>query len=239
MTPPEISVVVPVYNERDNLDPLVDEIAGVLRPLGRTFEILLVNDGSLDGSAEAIGALALRVVQVRGLHFKRNAGQTAAFDAGFKHARGGVVITMDADLQNDPKDIPRLLDALEGHEAAIGYRASRRDTFLRRISSRIANSVRNRLSGDDVIDTGCSLKAFRREALAPIKLYTGMHRFLPTLVKMEGGRVAQIPVNHRPRRAGESKYGVWNRVFRATADLLAVRWMKQRRLGWEIDRHDP
>jgi glycosyltransferase involved in cell wall biosynthesis len=236
---PDLSVVVPVYNEIENLDALVEELLSVLRPLGRTFEILLVNDGSRDGSTERIGELARAVPEVRGLHFRRNAGQTAAFDAGFKHALGAVVVTMDADLQNDPKDIPALLDALAGNAAAIGYRANRRDTWLRRVSSRIANGVRNRLSGDDVIDTGCSLKAFRREALAPIKLYTGMHRFLPTLVKMEGGRVVQVPVNHRPRLKGESKYGVWNRVFRATADLFAVRWMQRRRLAWEIERHDP
>ncbi|HEX6850570.1 MAG TPA: glycosyltransferase family 2 protein [Candidatus Polarisedimenticolaceae bacterium] len=239
MSAPDVSVVIPVYDERENLGPLVEEIVGVLRPLGRPFEIVLVNDGSRDGSAERIVELVREVPELRGLHFRRNAGQTAAFDAGFKHARGEVVVTMDADLQNDPKDIPVLLAALPGHAAAIGYRASRRDTWLRRVSSRIANAVRNRLSGDDVIDTGCSLKAFRREALAPIKLYTGMHRFLPTLVKMEGGRVVQVPVNHRPRLKGASKYGVWNRVFRATADLFAVRWMQRRRLAWEIERHDP
>lgn len=239
MSAPDLSVVVPVYNEIDNLDTLVDELLSVLRPGGRPFEIVLVNDGSRDGSTERIGELARSVPEVRGLHFRRNAGQTAAFDAGFRSARGAVVVTLDADLQNDPKDIPSLLDALQGHDAAVGYRVNRRDTWLRRVSSRIANGVRNRLSGDDVIDTGCSLKAFRREALAGIKLYNGMHRFLPTLVKMEGGRVVQVPVNHRPRLRGVSKYGVWNRVFRASADLLAVRWMQRRRLAWEIERHDP
>ena len=239
MSVPELSVVIPVFDERGNLDPLVAELVAVLRPLGREFEILLVDDGSSDGSGERIDELARGVNEVRGLHFRRNAGQTAAFDAGFRHARGSIVVTMDADLQNDPADIPKLIEALADHEAAVGYRAHRRDTWLRRVSSRVANAVRNRLSGDDVIDTGCSLKAFRREVLVRIKLYNGMHRFLPTLVKMEGGRVAQVPVNHRPRGAGASKYGLWNRVFRATADLYAVRWMQRRRLAWEIERHEP
>lgn len=238
-SPVEVSVVAPVYNEVDNLEPLVDELLAVLRPLGRAFEIVLVDDGSRDGSAEKIAALAGRDREVRGLHFRANRGQTAAFDAGFKHARGAVVVTIDADLQNDPRDIPALLHALEGHDAAVGYRAERRDDVVRRLSSKFANAVRNRISGDDIIDTGCSLKAFRADALRSIKLYTGMHRFLPTLIRIEGGRVAQVPVGHRPRLAGASKYGVWNRVFRSFVDLLAVRWMKARRLGYEVDRHEP
>lgn len=236
---PALTVVAPVYNEVANLVPLVEELLEVLRPLGTPFEILLVNDGSTDGSGERIAELARAYPDVRGLHFRVNRGQTAAFDAGIKAARAPVVVTIDADLQNDPKDIPRLLDALAGHDAAIGFRARRNDTVVRRASSRIANAVRNRLSGDDVIDTGCSLKAFRTERLRSIKLYTGMHRFLPTLVKIEGGSVVQVPVGHRPRVAGRSKYGVWNRVFRSFADLLAVRWMKKRHLGYEVVRHDP
>jgi glycosyltransferase involved in cell wall biosynthesis len=217
----------------------VTELLSVLRPLGPPFEILLVDDGSIDGTAEKIAAAARRDPEVRGLHFKSNRGQTAAFDAGFKNARGAIVVTMDADLQNDPRDIPALIAALEGHDAAVGYRATRRDTFVRRVSSRIGNALRNRISGDDIIDTGCSLKAFRTEALRSIKLYTGMHRFLPTLIRIEGGRVVQIPVGHRPRTAGASKYGIWNRVFRSFADLLVVRWMTSRHLGYEVDRHDP
>jgi glycosyltransferase involved in cell wall biosynthesis len=235
----ELSIVVPVYNEVDNVEPLVAETLAELRRLGRPFEILLVDDGSTDGTTEKIAAAARRDSEVRGLHFKANRGQTAAFDAGFKNALGAIVVTMDADLQNDPHDIPALLAALDGNAAAVGYRATRRDTWVRRASSKIANAVRNRISGDDIIDTGCSLKAFRAEALRPIKLYTGMHRFLPTLIRIEGGRVAQIPVGHRPRTAGSSKYGVWNRVFRSFVDLLAVRWMTSRRLGYEVDRHDP
>ena len=243
MTPgdpaPEVSLVVPVYNERENLVPLVDEIAAALGPARISYEVLLVDDGSGDGSAEAIADLARARTEIRGLHFRANRGQTAAFDAGFKAARGRVVVTLDADLQNDPSDIPALLGALEGHDAVVGYRRVRRDSWLRRMSSKVANAVRNRLSGDDIVDTGCSLKAFRRECLSDVKLFTGMHRFLPTLLRIEGYRVTQIPVNHRERRAGRSKYGVWNRVFRSSADLLAVRWMKKRRLGYEVIRHDP
>jgi glycosyltransferase involved in cell wall biosynthesis len=232
--PVDVSVVAPVFNERENLTPLVDELLAVLRPTKIPFEILLVDDGSKDGSAEAIDDLAALHPEVRGLHFQANGGQTAAFDAGFKHARGTVVVTIDADLQNDPHDIPALLQALVGHDAAVGYRAERRDGVVRRLSSKIANAVRNRVSGDDIIDTGCSLKAFRVEALREIKLWNGMHRFLPTLIKIEGRSVVQIPVNHRPRLAGASKYGVWNRVFRSSADLFAVRWMKSRRLRYRV-----
>ncbi len=236
---PDLSIVVPVFEERENLEPLVDEVLEVLAPSGLSVEIVLVNDGSRDGSADRISELARTRPAVRGLHFRENRGQSAAFDAGFKAARGRIVVTLDADLQNDPRDIPVLVRALEDHDAAVGYRRIRNDSWLRRVSSRIANSVRNGLSGDDIIDTGCSLKAFRSEALAGLKLYTGMHRFLPTLLRMEGRTVAQLPVGHRPRRAGRSKYGVWNRVFRSFTDLLAVRWMKKRRLGYEVVRHDP
>jgi len=235
----DVSVVAPVFNERDNLKPFVDELLAVLRPAGRSFEILLVDDGSSDGSTETIGSLAAEHAEVRGVYFKTNCGQTAAFDAGFKAARGTAVVTIDADLQNDPHDIPPLLGALSGVDAAVGYRAERRDTTVRRWSSKLANAVRNKLSGDDIIDTGCSLKAFRAESLASIKLWNGMHRFLPTLIKIDGGSVVQLPVNHRPRLAGTSKYGVWNRLFRSSADLFAVRWMKSRRLGYEVVRRDP
>jgi glycosyltransferase involved in cell wall biosynthesis len=234
--PVEISVVAPVYNERDNLAPLVDELLEVLRPNLVPFEILLVDDGSQDGSSQAIDALAAAHEEVRGVHFEANGGQTAAFDAGFKAARGAVVVTIDADLQNDPRDIPALLRALPGHDAAVGFRATRRDGVVRRWSSKIANAVRNRISGDDIVDTGCSLKAFRTEALREIKLWNGMHRFLPTLIKIDGGSVVQLPVNHRPRLKGTSKYGVWNRVFRSSADLFAVRWMKSRRLRYRVLR---
>lgn len=238
----DLSAVVPVYNERDNLPLLVDELSGVLDLCSTAWEIVLVDDGSTDGSSDAIARMVLDRPGVRGVHLRANRGQTAAFDAGFKAARGKVVVTLDADLQNDPADIPALLRALEagtGHDAAVGYRVERQDDWLRRVSSRIANSVRNRISGDDIIDTGCSLKAYHRHCLRDLRLYQGLHRFLPTLLRMEGFRVVQVPVRHRPRRSGLSKYGVWNRVFRAFVDLLVVRWMKKRRLEYEVARYSP
>jgi glycosyltransferase involved in cell wall biosynthesis len=236
----DISIVAPVYNELDNLDALLAELEQALAGSGHGWELLLVDDGSTDGSSEKIARMAeTSDGRVRGLHFRTNRGQTAAFDAGFKAARGRFVVTIDADLQNDPRDIPALVAQLDRYDAAVGYRAKREDTWLRRISSRIANRIRNRLSGDDIIDTGCSLKAFRRESLEGLKLYTGMHRFFPTLLRIEGHTVVQLPVSHRPRHAGRSKYGVRNRALRAFVDLLAVRWMKQRRLGYEVVAEEP
>jgi glycosyltransferase involved in cell wall biosynthesis len=247
--PPDVTVVVPVYDERDNLRPLVDELEEALGPgpawarivPGRKprIEILLVDDGSTDGSSDLIAALAAERDGVRGIHFEANRGQTAAFDAGFREARGRFVVTLDADLQNDPRDAFRLLEALADHDAAVGFRTERHDDWLRRASSRIANRIRNLVSGDDIVDTGCTLKAFRRECLADLKLWAGMHRFLPTLLRLEGYRVVQLPVGHRPRHAGRSKYGVWNRAFVALADLLAVRWMSRRRLDYRVVRRSP
>jgi len=236
--PIDLSVIVPVYNERDNLEPFCRELLEFLSGSALEHEDILVDDGSGDGSAEKIGELASSQSALRGLHFKSNRGQSAALDAGFRAARGRSIVTMDADLQNDPADIPAFLQALEEYDAAVGYRRQRRDAWNRRLSSRIANAVRNMLSGDDIIDTGCSLKAFRRESLVGIKLYAGMHRFLPTLLRIEGRRVLQLPVNHRPRLYGDSKYGIRNRLFSSFIDLLAVRWMRKRRLDYEVVRHD-
>lgn len=233
---PDLSIVVPVFNELPNLGPLIAELASVLNGTGRRWEALLVDDGSIDGSSAEIDRLAGEDARVRAIHFVRNSGQTAAFDAGFRLARGRVVVTMDADLQNDPSDIPRLLARLDesGADAIAGWREKRRDTVVRRVSSWVGNSVRNSLSGDDIRDTGCSLKVFRAEALAGLKLYKGMHRFLPTLLRMEGRQVEEMAVGHRPRKAGISKYGISNRALRGLADVLAVRWMKGRRLDYEI-----
>jgi glycosyltransferase involved in cell wall biosynthesis len=229
-----LSVVIPVYNERDNLDVLLAEIRAALDPLGREYEVLFVNDGSTDGSETLLKEMRAREPRVRVLNFVRNAGQSAAMDAGFRHARGLVVVTLDADLQNDPADIPRVLAALDGWDAVVGVRTERRDNLVRRVSSRVANYVRNRLSDETIADTGCSLKAYRAAALDRIVLYRGMHRFLPTLLKMEGFRVREIPVGHRPRLHGQSKYGIGNRLVPSFVDLLAVRWMKRRKLRYEV-----
>jgi len=233
-TPIALSVVIPVFNERENLAPLISEVCASLEPLGLTTEIVTVDDGSTDGSGAALDALRGRHPQLRVIKFARNAGQTAALDAGFRRSCGSVVVTLDADLQNDPADIPSLLTQLEGWDAVVGVRRTRRDNLVRRISSRVANCVRNRLSDEEIADTGCSLKAYRREALERLVLYDGMHRFLPTLIRMEGYRVREVPVGHRPRRHGRSKYGIGNRLLPAFVDLLAVRWMKGRRLRYEV-----
>ncbi len=238
LPPPEISVVIPLYNERENLSPLASELAAVLEDLGRPFEIVFVNDGSTDGSDTILRSLRRADRRIRVLNLERNLGQTTALSAGFQGARGDFILTLDADLQNDPRDIPLLLDRLAHNDAAVGWRETRRDTWLRRLSSRIANAVRNALSGDDIIDTCCPLKAYRREALASLKLYSGMHRFIPTLLRMEGYRVCQVKVAHRPRMAGDSKYNIRNRMFQSFADLLAVRWMKRRMLRYRVTEED-
>jgi glycosyltransferase involved in cell wall biosynthesis len=234
----ELSLVVPAYNERENLAPLLDEITAAL--MGRNYEVIVVDDGSTDGTLEALKALRARHSQLRILAFERNAGQTAAFAAGFRAARAPIVITLDADLQNDPTDIPRLVDALQqtGATAVAGFRAKRHDTPWKRLQSRIANGVRNRLNGEVIRDTGCSLKAFRTEAVRALPLFTGMHRFLPTLIKMQGGTVTEIAVGHRPRRHGVTKYGMWNRVLRSLADAFAVRWMQRRALRYRVREED-
>lgn len=233
---PELSVVIPVYNEEENLRPLWEELRGVLDGLGRAFEVVFVDDGSRDRSAEIIRGFREADRRVRLVRLKANAGETAATDAGFKTARGTRVVVMDADLQNDPRDIPALLSHLDTWDAATGWRVNRSDgdTWLRRVSSRVANRVRNRLSDESIQDSGCTFRAFRRECLRDLVLYRGFHRFMPTLLKMRGYRVIEVPVSHRPRRFGRSKYGVMNRAFIAFADLLVVRWMKSRILRYEV-----
>jgi glycosyltransferase involved in cell wall biosynthesis len=232
----DLSVVIPVYDEEENLPPLWAELRSVLGPLGLTFEVVFVDDGSRDRSAELIRGFRDADPRVRLVRLKANAGETAATDAGFKAARGTWVITMDADLQNDPHDIPGLIRHLDRWDAVTGWRVQRGagDSIVRRISSRVANGVRNRLSQETIQDSGCTFRAFRRECLRGLVLYRGFHRFIPTLLRMRGYRVLEVPVNHRPRRFGRSKYGVLNRVFVATADLLVVRWMKHRLLRYEV-----
>ncbi len=229
---PDLSLVVPVYNEEENLAPLAAEIASALLPSGHTYELLLVDDGSTDASPQAMAELAAADPRIRVIRLRQNSGQSAALDAGFRFARGRIVVTLDADLQNDPADIPRMLAELSRADVVCGIRANRRDTWVRRISSRIANAVRNRLTHEQVTDVGCTLRVCRRELLSNLPMFTGLHRFLPTLLKMQGGRVVEIPVNHRPRLHGVAKYGIGNRLWRALADLFAVRWMQKR---W-IDR---
>jgi len=227
---PEISVVAPCHNECDNLTPLVQGIRAALK--GRSFEIVLVDDGSTDGSWEAMKTLG-----VRALRLAQQSGQSAALWAGMKAALGSIIVTMDSDLQNPPSDIPKLLEALKQADCVCGTRVAARakgDSWLRRVSSHIANSVRNKVSGETISDAGCCFRAFRRECIENVKFFKGAHRFLPTLIRMEGFTVVEAPVDHRSRGAGQTHYGVWNRLFKSSADLLAVRWMKKRVIRYKI-----
>ncbi len=232
----DLSVVFPVFNEEENVPILLDEIARALEGQPWTYEIVAVDDGSRDGSLEALGAARAKVPNLRVISFEKNSGQTAALDAGWRAARGTFVVSLDADLQNDPADIPRMMRKLEelGVDMVIGVRVNRHDTWSRKMQSKIGNGVRNWITGDRITDTGCSLKLVRRDAVERVRLYTGMHRFLPTLIRMQGYKVAEMPVNHRPRRFGASKYGAMNRAFRGLADCLAVRWMGSRMLRYVI-----
>ena len=231
---PDLSVVFPVYNEEENVPILLAEIAGALAGGGWAYEIVAVDDGSSDRSLSVLRESRATYPTLRVLALDKNTGQTAALDAGWRAARGRLVVSLDADLQNDPADIPAMVRKLEesGSDMVIGVRVNRRDTVARRIQSKIGNSVRNWITGDRITDTGCSLKLVRREAIDRVHLFTGMHRFLPTLVRMEGYRVVEMPVNHRPRQFGVSKYGAMNRAFRGLADCLAVRWMGKRNLRY-------
>jgi glycosyltransferase involved in cell wall biosynthesis len=233
---PDLSVVLPVYNEEESLGPLCAELREVLEGSGFDWEVVFVDDGSRDRSAEIIRGLSEADPRVRLIRFKANAGETAALDAGFKAARGRWVVSMDADLQNDPRDIPRLVSHLDRWDAVTGWRARRGDGdgLVRRASSRVANRVRNLVTAEDIQDSGCTFRAFRRECLKDLVLYRGFHRFIPQLLRMRGYRVAEVPVAHRPRRFGRSKYGVMNRAAVAFADLLVVRWMQDRLLRYEI-----
>jgi dolichol-phosphate mannosyltransferase len=232
----DVSIVIPVYNEEPNLVLLWDELRGVLDTLARAVEVIFVDDGSQDRSAEVIRSFRERDSRVRLVRLKANAGETAATAAGFTAARGRVVVTMDADLQNDPRDIPRLLEELDRWDAVSGWRVDRAagDSLVRRLASRIANRVRNALSDESIQDSGCTFRAFRRDCLRGLPLYRGFHRFIPTLLKMRGYRVVEVPIRHRPRRFGASKYGILDRAVTAFVDLLVVRWMKQRVIRYEV-----
>jgi len=234
----KISFIIPVYNEEDNLVPLHDELGGVAESLGYNYEILLIDDGSNDRTLDVIKNIAAADSRVHYLSFVRNAGQSAALYAGFQHASGDVIITMDADLQNDPADIPKLLQFYGEYDMVNGWRTDRRDTAWKKIGSRIGNDVRNRLTWETINDTGCSLKVMRADMLLRIRMYQGFHRFLPTLMRQEGARVIEVPVHHRPRTRGTSKYGNLKRGIQGLYDVMVVRWMIQRRLKIEIgERH--
>ena len=239
---PEVSLVIPLFNEAESLPVLAAEVRAAMALMasmasmasmetaGKNYEILYVDDGSTDGSQEVLRALAGEDRRVRVIRLCRNSGQSAALAAGFRHARGASVVTLDADLQNDPADIPRLLAGLDEFDVVCGVRTRRQDGWLRRASSRIANHIRNRVTRESVTDVGCTLRAYHADCLQRIPVFNGMHRFLPTLLRLAGARVTEMPVNHRPRLYGQPKYNIRNRILRALVDLLGVRWLQSRRI---------
>ena len=226
---PAVSVIVPLFNEEENISILQSELRAALD--GLDYEIVFVDDGSLDCTVERIET-APNVLLIR---FEKNTGQSAALYAGLQAARGANAVLIDGDLQNDPADIPRLLaEIARGADLVCGYRINRQDTLVKRLTSWIANAVRSRFTKDGVRDTGCTLKAIRRECISALVPFKGMHRFIPALIKGAGYRLVEIPVNHRPRRFGQSKYGLGNRALRATIDMFGVRWLLSRRLNYKI-----
>jgi glycosyltransferase involved in cell wall biosynthesis len=222
----EVSVFLPVYNEEDNVERLNLKLTEALEALGRSYEVLYIDDGSTDRSLPRLRDIAARDSRVRVISLRRNYGQTAAMSAGIDYARGSILIPMDADLQNDPADINRLLDKLdEGYDVVSGWRKDRKDRWLtRRLPSRLANSLISKLSGVDLHDYGCSLKAYRREALTGVKLYGEMHRFIPIYAGWVGARVTEIPVTHHARSAGKSKYGL-SRTIKVVFDLITIKFL--------------
>ena len=226
---PQVSVVVPLFNEEANMPILQSELRAALADLDH--EIIFVDDGSIDRTVEQIENAA----NVRVIRFAKNAGQSAAIYAGLQAACGATAVLIDGDLQNDPADIPKLLAEISrGADLVCGYRAQRKDTLVKRLTSRVANFVRSRFTKDGVRDTGCTLKAMRRECIGALVPFKGMHRFIPALIRAAGYRLVEIPVNHRPRRFGRSKYGLSNRALRATIDMFGVRWLLSRRLNYKV-----
>ncbi len=230
----ELSIIAPAFNEVDNVQPLVERIRDVFVPLNIVFEAIIVDDAGTDGTRERLLELARQYPWLRVISLASNSGQTAAMDAGFRAARGRIWATVDADMQNDPGEIPRLMAMLSTDVDMVnGWRQKRSDNALRLIQTKIANGIRNRLSGENIKDSACSLKVYKRQCLEGLTLYKGMHRFFPTLVKMRGFKVIEVPVSHHPRAHGVTKYKFGSRVIRAFVDLLAVRWMKKRQLRYE------
>ncbi|MGC9259008.1 MAG: glycosyltransferase family 2 protein [Phycisphaerae bacterium] len=236
----ELSVIAPAFNELDNIQPLVERIRDIFIPLHLRFEAIIVDDGSTDGTREKLVELAKVYPWLRVVSLTHNSGQTAAMDAGFRAAHGKIWGTVDADMQNDPGEIPRLM-AMLGPDVDMvnGWRKKRSDNALRLIQTKIANGIRNWISEESIQDSACSLKVYKRQCLEGLTLYKGMHRFFPTLVKMRGYKVIEVPVSHNPRLHGVTKYKFGSRVIRAFIDLLAVRWMKKRQLRYSAAEITP
>lgn len=227
---PDISIIIPLFNEADNVAPLAKQVFAALQAETRTVELVLVDDASTDGTWEQIKTAHQAEPRVRGVRHGRNAGQSAALWTGFRSSEAPIIATLDGDLQNDPADLPRLLAGLADHDLVCGMRVARQDNFLRRVSSRIARAARKTVLGVDFRDTGCGFRVFKRTVLEPLFAFNGFHRFMPVLAHHAGAKVCEIPVNHRPRVAGVSKYGVWNRLGRGVVDLFAVAWYQKRQI---------
>lgn len=224
----EYSIILPCFNEEGALPPLVAEVDGVFRALGKPFEVVVVDDCSTDGTARVAGELSRQNPAVRLVRHLRNCGQSAAVATGFRAARGRVLVTLDADGQNDPHDLPRLIERLTDVDVVIGVRARRHDSWVRKVSSRIGNGFRNLVTGDQVRDAGCALRVLTSDVARELPVFNGLHRFLPTLARYQGFAVAEVEVNHRPRTSGVSKYGIGNRAFRGIYDCFAMRWWRAR-----------
>ncbi len=231
-----ISVVAPIFNEEENIIRFIRKVEEVLKKGFKSYEIVLVNDGSTDKSKEILDREAENNGHLKVYHFTKNNGQTAALDAGFKNCTGDLILMMDSDLQTDPNDLYVLLKYIDRYDMVNGKRITREDGIKRKISSFVGNTVRNIITGDDIQDTGCPLKLFKREVIESFYLYEGMHRFLPTLARINGFKVTEVPVRHYDREFGKSKYGVFNRLFKGLKDAIAVRWMKQRKLRYEFEK---
>ncbi len=228
------SVVIPIHNEEANIEELIVELEPVMNSLAHPWELICVDDGSSDSSLLILQNLCKSRPNMRIIRFTRNFGQSSAFAAGFEHAKAEYIITLDGDRQNDPKDIPKLAAAAFDADLVVGWRVHRKDTWQKRITSRLSNAVRSRFCRDDVHDTGCSLKIYRRQALCQIKMYKGMHRFLPALFKIEGFKVKELPVSHRKRAGGKTNYTFLNRSIGPIVDMFVVRWMRRRHLKHKI-----
>jgi glycosyltransferase involved in cell wall biosynthesis len=229
------SVIIPFKDEEENVEPLIIELEGAMLALQEPFEVLAIDDGSRDATLTVLKRLKVGRPWLKILKFEKNFGQSSAFDAGFKAAKGEFVLTLDGDGQNDPADIEKLIQHLGDADLVCGWRKARKDPASKKIISRIANYIRSRLCEDGVHDTGCSLKLYRRSSLNRIKLFCGMHRFLPALFLIEGFKVKEVPVNHRERTRGKTKYHLFNRSLNTLVDLWAVRWMKKRQLAWKVE----
>lgn len=230
----DISVIIPAYNEGSSVKILFDKLKEVLDRQERDYEIIFVDDGSTDNTYKVLSTIKDSCLKI--IRFERNHGLTAALDIGFKCATGKILITMDADLQNDPEDITEFLLAIKKYDAVCGWRIHRKDPFLKVVTSKFANFVRNKLSGENIRDSACTFRIYRKEALDKVKLYEGMHRFLPTLLKIEGAKVGELEIKHHPRKYGKSKFGLMNRLWVPFIDLLAVIWLKRRKLNYQFQK---